>query len=276
MVGGAFLILLFYGFVVAPILYRLGMGNAVDDLSASLLGMFALVGFGVFWFYGAFMETYRNGQTWGKRAANIQVLSVDGYAIDGIQAMSRNLFRYLDILPFVPSTLFYVFNFEFHPWYLPTCLIGLICMTVSPRFQRIGDLIAGTMVVLVEKKWVADIAQFEDQRVAQLAEMIPNSFQVSASMANALATYGDARPRLTPAHRHEIAAHLANPLKEKFDFPQDTDNDLLLCALYYRTYADIDPDPDDGMDVEKLSRLKESRPAVKQNWDDVDLKIDVK
>ena len=251
--GFAILLGLFFAFVISPLLYYLGWGGLTDELGVSLLGVSLLVGATVFWFYGAFQETYRNGQTWGKSIAKIQVLSVDGYAIDGVQAMTRNLFRYLDVLPFAPTTLLYVFEVEFTwPW-LPTCLIGLICMTISPRYQRIGDLIAGTMVVLVEKKWVPDLTQFEDARVSQLADLIPANFQTTPSMANALSTYGDARPRLAPEHRAEIAAHLAVPLKEKFGFPADTDNDLLLCALYYRTYAEVDQQqPDEEHDEDWL------------------------
>lgn len=237
--GFGILLGLLFAFVISPLLYYLGLGGLTDELGVSLLGVAGLIGCAIFWFYGAFQETYRNGQTWGKSIAKIQVLSVDGYAIDGVQAMTRNLFRYLDILPFVPATLLYVFDIEFTAPWLPTCLIGLICMTISPRYQRIGDLIAGTMVVLVERKWVPDLAQFEDARVSQLADLIPANFQTTPSLANALSTYGDARPRLAPEHRAEIAAHLAVPLKDKFGFPSDTDNDLLLCALYYRTYAEV-------------------------------------
>ena len=250
--GVGLILVLLYSFLVVPILYQFGLGGFTNDLGWSLMGVLLLMGAALFWFYGAFTETYRNGQTWGKSIAKIQVLSVDGYAIDGVQAMTRNLFRYLDILPFVPATLLYVFEVEYTTPWMPTCLIGLICMTISPRYQRIGDLIAGTMVVLVEKKWAPDTAQFEDERVAQLADLIPVSFRTTPSLANALATYGDARPRLTPAHRAEIAAHLAVPLKEQFGFPLDTDNDLLLCALYYRTYAEIDEEQNERMEEERL------------------------
>ena len=250
--GVGLILVLLYSFVLVPVLYHFGIGGLAGDLGASLLGVIGLIGAAVFWFYGAFTETYRNGQTWGKSIAKIQVLSIDGYAIDGVQAMTRNLFRYLDVMPFVPATLLYVFEVEYTAPWLPTCLIGLVCMAVSPRYQRIGDLIAGTMVVLVEKKWAPDLAQFEDERVAQLADLIPVTFRTTPSLANALATYGDARPRLTPAHRAEIASHLAVPLKETFGFPPDTDNDLLLCALYYRTYAEVDEEQSEELDEGRL------------------------
>ena len=262
--GLGILLTLLYLFVILPLLLHFGFGGLTEEIGVSLLGVAGLIGCTVFWFYGAFQETYRNGQTWGKSIAKIQVLSVDGYAIDGVQAMTRNLFRYLDLLPFVPATLLYVFEIEFTASWMPTCLIGLICMTISPRYQRIGDLIAGTMVVLVEKKWVPDLTQFEDARVSELADLIPANFQTTPSMANALSTYGDARPRLATEHRAEIAANLAVPLKEKFGFPADTDNDLLLCALYYRTYAEVDDLQSDVEHDEDWLLLKEKKELVPQ------------
>jgi hypothetical protein len=33
-----------------------------------------------------------------------------------------------------------------------------------------------------------------------------------------------------------VASHLAQPLLERFGLPADTSYDLLLCALYYRTF----------------------------------------
>ena len=85
--------------------------------------------------------------------------------------------------------------------------------------------------------------------------MIPANFQTTPSLANALSTYGDARPRLAPEHRAEFAGHLAVPLKERFGFPADTDNDLLLCALYYRTFAEVEnlqPDEEQEYDEDWL------------------------
>jgi uncharacterized RDD family membrane protein YckC len=229
-----------YTFAVVPMLQQLGLAGWSKDLGISLVGMAGLLAAGLFWFYGAFLETYRNGQTWGKRVAGIQVLSTDGYAIDGVQAMTRNLFRYLDILPMIPAGLFYSLDIETSVTWLPTGLIGLLCMAINPRYQRVGDLIAGTMVVLVEKKRATDLANFDDPRVAQLAELIPVDFTTTPSMVEALATFVDARERFSVAHRSEVAAHLAGPLKEQLQFPDDTDNDLLLCALYHRCYTETE------------------------------------
>lgn len=212
-------------------------GDFFGQLMMSSMGVIAIIAALSFWFYGAVCETLRNGQTFGKQIANIRVLSTDGSAIDGVQAMVRNLFRFLDIMPFMPATIFFVFDYFEDAYQLPLFLAGLICMVLSKRFQRIGDLVAGTMVVLVERDWAPELTSFSDPRVAKLAEMIPNDFVVSPSMAKALAGFVEATERLGPDHSNEIAARLATPLKKKFGFPNDIDPTLLLCALYFKTFS---------------------------------------
>ena len=73
-------------------------------------------------------------------------------------------------------------------------------MTISRKYQRIGDLVAGTIVVNEDKKWTHGLAQFEDKRVPRLAELIPTDFEVSASLARTLADYVDRR-RFLPYQR---------------------------------------------------------------------------
>ncbi len=212
-------------------------GDFFKELISSSFGLLAIIAAVSFWFYGAVCETLRNGQTLGKQITHMRVISTDGSAIDGVQAMVRNLFRFLDIMPFIPTTIFFVFDFYEDAWGIPLFLAGLICMVASPRFQRIGDLVAGTMVVLVERDWAPELASFTDPRVEKLAEMIPNDFVVTPALAKALAAFVEATPRLGPAHSYEIAFQLAKPLMQKFGFPADIDPTLMLNALYFKTFS---------------------------------------
>ncbi len=230
-------------FLIAYLVPQL-TGDFFSELVTSSVGVIAIIAALAFWFYGAVCETLRNGQTLGKQIANIRVLSTDGSAIDGVQAMIRNLFRFLDIMPFMPSAIFFVFDYFEDAYRLPLFLAGLICMVLSNKFQRIGDLMAGTMVVLVERDWAPELVTFSDPRVAKLAEMIPNDFVVSRSMAKALAGFVEATPRLGPDHSSEIASKLATPLKQAFGFPHDIDGTLLLCSLYFKTFSRFQSDED--------------------------------
>jgi uncharacterized RDD family membrane protein YckC len=184
------------------------------------------------WFYGGLFETLMNGQTPGKWVMGIRVLSVDGQPINGIQAVLRNVLRFADMMPLLSLQIF-----GGPPAYaIPTFGLAVATMAFSRRFQRLGDLVCGTIVVLEERYWLTGVARLEDPRAAQLAGYIPMDYRVSRSLARSLAAYVDRRRFFTPARRREVARHLAEPLLERFGFPADTSCDLLLCALYYRTF----------------------------------------
>ena len=185
------------------------------------------------WLYGGLFETFWNGQTIGKRVMGIRVLSIDGQPINGLQAMMRNILRFADMMPMVPYAM--VFD-EPSPIPIPTFVLGLVTTLLTRRFQRLGDIVCGTMVVIDEKSWLFEPAKLEDPRVAQLAAEIPPSFNISRTMGQALATYVDRRQLFSPPRRREIARHIAEPLLPKFGLAADTSYDLLLCALYHRTF----------------------------------------
>ena len=105
------------------------------------------------------------------------------------------------------------------------------------------------------------MARLEDPRAAQLAGYIPLDFRVSRSLARALAAYVDRRRFFCPPRRREVARHLAQPLLERFGFPPDTSYDLLLCALYYRTFV-ADRSQDDVL--EPSPRPRATKPLATQ------------
>jgi uncharacterized RDD family membrane protein YckC len=80
------------------------------------------------WGYFALFETFWNGRTPGKRAAKIRVIHRSGRAISFLEALARNLVRFVDYLPG-----FYA--------------VGAIAIFLSKQNQRLGDMVAGTLVV---------------------------------------------------------------------------------------------------------------------------------
>lgn len=247
-VFAAYLLMIWgFGFLfalVAPFLMSAGLGIIVDFLGAiaSVLGFIGL--FLAYWFYGAYFETTYNGRTFGKMAAQIRVLSTDGHAIDGVQATLRNFFRGVDLMPMLPVAGLLEID-EIPPSVgIPTALFGLVVMSISPRFQRLGDLVAGTMVVVQESALTPDVKTFEDKRVPGLAELIPDTFYVSSSLAKSIADYVQRREQLGIPRATEIASKLASSLKREFNMPADTDADLLICSLYYKVFIGIKVDDD--------------------------------
>jgi len=190
--------------------------------------------FVISWFYGTFLETYFNGRTVGKWACGLRVICVDGRPIDGTRAVIRNLVRIADIAPFAAATQFSD-DVGAVIW-IPTGMVGFITVICTRRMQRLGDLAAGTMVVVDEKSWRLPITKIEDPRVPALASYIPGDYRVTRSMARTLAIYCERRAYLTPARRREIAMHLTTPLIKRFEFRPDIDPDLLMVSLYHNTF----------------------------------------
>jgi uncharacterized RDD family membrane protein YckC len=103
----------------------LGFSSLVKTLA--LLG-----GFATQWIYWTACETAGRGQTPGKRALGIRVVSDDGSAVTVLQSAVRNLCRIVDFLPFCYG-------------------VGLLAMLVSRENRRLGDLLAGTLLIREER-----------------------------------------------------------------------------------------------------------------------------
>jgi uncharacterized RDD family membrane protein YckC len=194
-----------------------------------LLGFLGLTTFGAFttavwlifaflmwWFFFGAQEWLLRGRTLGKWALGLRVISIEGQPINGLQAIMRALLRAPDFA--VP-------------------VIDLVTMAMNDRFQRLGDIACGTVVVFEERSWLFGVVKLDDPRAAQLAEFLPPEFEVKKSLAKALSTYVERRRFFSPPRRREVARHLAEPLLKRFGLPADTSYDLLLCALYYRAFV---------------------------------------
>ena len=98
--------------------------------------------------------------------------------------------------------------------------------------------------------------RFRDQRIAQIAELIPAGFQVSRSLGLALSLYVERRKALSPARRQEISRCLGPLLCRRFNLPLDIDYDLLLCGLYQKSFLGSAP-------VETAARVVAATPSPK-------------
>lgn len=180
-------------------------------------GLMLVVFFGFSWFYGGLFETFWNGQTPGKRIMKIRVLGVDGQSINAQQAILRNLLRTADFMPGM---------FQF----------GLLAAMLNDRFQRLGDLACGTMVVVEESQTQQGAMRVTEPDALALAAELPANLSVDPRLARLLSNYV-LRRRALPWHRRiEIARHVAEPWRERLGLPASTSYDLLLCALYHRLF----------------------------------------
>jgi uncharacterized RDD family membrane protein YckC len=93
------------------------------------VAVFTLAIFLLNWGYFTLFEAFSGGRTPGKRVARIRVIQKSGRAIGLFESMARNFIRYVDQIPF-----FYA--------------VGVIAVFATRQHQRLGDLAAGTLVVL--------------------------------------------------------------------------------------------------------------------------------
>src|SRR5258705_1520072 len=103
--------------------------NKLSSAPKWVYALLILVLFLVFSGYFAFFEWIWSGQTPGKRWLKLRVIREDGRPITFWEASVRNLLRSFDMMP------------------APFYSIGLISVFSSTRDQRVGDMVAGTVVV---------------------------------------------------------------------------------------------------------------------------------
>ena len=197
-----------------------------SGLSGIGFGMWLVLVFLASWFYFGLFETFWNGQTPGKRLLGLRVLGSDGRPINALQAVLRNVLRSVDSLPLWGPAEFGV------PFYM----LGLVVMAANRRYQRLGDLACGTIVVVERRSTLRGVVPMAHPEVVRFAQLLPVTFMPSRALGHALSTYVGRRDRFSPARRLEIARVLAEPLGQRLGLPPTTNPDLLLCALYYRAF----------------------------------------
>ena len=92
------------------------------------MGLQLVLMFSLMWGYPVLFEVLWNGQTPGKRALGLRVISADGAPVGWVASFARTLLRTVDFLPF-----FYG--------------IGLASCYADPWNRRLGDLVARTLVI---------------------------------------------------------------------------------------------------------------------------------
>ncbi len=96
-----------------------------------MAGLMLLFMFFMEWFYNVLFEAGKKGATPGQRAMNLRVMSMTGGPVTLAQAVMRNFLRVVDFMPALYLT-------------------GIVCMLFTKRFQRLGDLVANTVVTYAD------------------------------------------------------------------------------------------------------------------------------
>jgi uncharacterized RDD family membrane protein YckC len=172
--------------------------------------------------YPVLMETFARGQTLGKKAIGIAVVRLDGSRETFLGAVIRNIVRLIDLLPGVYT-------------------VGCIAILATKKNQRLGDLVAGTIVIRrgKQQQYAGGAIGF-DPLWGQLPSEPPaeiaawDTSAVTPDEVAAIRAFLGRRHQLDPMHRSQLANTLAQQLLPKVaGIPLDGGPELLLERVAY-------------------------------------------
>jgi uncharacterized RDD family membrane protein YckC len=170
------------------------MVGAAESAFGAAAGILLVALFAIQWVYFAALEGL-HGTTPGKAAMGLRVVTTLGHPIGFREAALRNVLRAADALP-----LSYMGGL--------LSIAGLASMASTPRFQRLGDLVAGTMVIAVDRaEATSAIVLTPPARPEELA-LLPDVIAVDALELAAIEMFLRRRGRLGRDRALELASML--------------------------------------------------------------------
>jgi uncharacterized RDD family membrane protein YckC len=149
----------------------------------SLVQTLLVVGvFAAQWVYWTACEVFWGGRSVGKRALRIRVVRQDGTAVGVLESAVRNLLRVVDFLPVAYAG-------------------GVLCLLLTQRHQRLGDLLAGTVLVRDEE---VDLSKYAAPARREGHSPLPHAD------VELILGYLERAPSLAPDAREKLAAALVD------------------------------------------------------------------
>jgi uncharacterized membrane protein SpoIIM required for sporulation/uncharacterized RDD family membrane protein YckC len=204
-IGGYLALLL----VVSLVVRRAGLemfGGAAGRWAVAFL----LVGqFLIFWGYYVLFEGLRDGQTPGKRRFGLRVVQDGGYSVSFAASAARNLLRVIDMQPGIAYG------------------VGLFSVALSRSGKRLGDWVAGTIVV--QERRVA-LGAARPQAIPPSDAPRPVSTLLDEAEYALLDRFVARRDGLEATRRRQLAAQLAARLRPR-TLGGAADDETFLVAL---------------------------------------------
>ncbi|MFN2564147.1 MAG: stage II sporulation protein M [Gemmatimonadaceae bacterium] len=207
------------GFVVVGILVGVvaeAAGRGVGTISdAWALAFFVFVQFVTLWGYYVLFEGLADGQTPGKRMLRLRVVRDGGYSVTFGASAVRNLVRFVDLQP------------------LFTYAVGVVSIMSSKSGKRLGDVVAGTIVVregLIRHPALASSAP--PASPAPVPAVAPRDAVLTDDEFSVLARFIERRASLDAVRRAQLAAQLAARLAAALHGVEGSSDISRLVRLY--------------------------------------------
>jgi uncharacterized RDD family membrane protein YckC len=157
------------------------------------------------WGWHLWFEVRNQGQTPGKRALSLRVVDARGLPLSVHQALVRNIVRVIDFAP-----LFYG--------------VAAISSTVDPLRRRLGDIVAGTLVIREAKApaYRGELAaerRFNTLRTPRVMRLIRH--RISLEERELLLTICLRAEKMTPVARYDLMEEVAAAYRARLDVDEE-------------------------------------------------------
>jgi uncharacterized RDD family membrane protein YckC len=173
------------------------LGFIEPGLAVAIISVISVLG----WFaYFILLEGLWNGLTVGKKILGTRVRMADGTPVTFAAAMGRNLLRPGDFLPVA-------------------YLVGLAAMFTNPRSQRLGDLVANTIVVYEKKNAQIYAPAPHTAGIHPLEQSVGELPGMTIEEYTALRRYCDRFPELPQDVQDKLTSEVWEPIAERRKVP---------------------------------------------------------
>ena len=190
-----------------------GSGAEGSMSTAFAIAITVLLQFVVLWGYYLLFEGLRDGQTPGKRMLGLRVVRDGGYSLDFSASAVRNLMRFVDLQP--------VFSYA----------VGITSIALSKTGKRLGDMVAGTIVV--RETMVRQPARPSLRHRAAAIAPAPAVAKLNEQEFQLLERWAE-RSGLEPARRRALTAQVMNRLSRALDIDSNRTDAARLLQLLER------------------------------------------
>ena len=190
-----------------------GGASEMGSIGKAMGGFLLVVLFAIQWVYFVVWDALR-GRSPGKAALGLRVVTAEGRPIGWRAAALRNLLRAADALP-------------------TAYVVGVVAMALNGRFQRLGDLVAGTIVIVPEDARAARALELHPPAHPRELATLPDEVVLDADERIAIEMFLRRRHTLGRAREHELASMIAGSVAQRLGFRHD-DPARLLAIVYDR------------------------------------------
>jgi uncharacterized RDD family membrane protein YckC len=176
--------------------FALLLGLSSNSAGGLKSGLLLVLLFVLEWGYFVACDMLMSGRSLGKKALGLRVVSAQGLPVGLGDSLLRNLLRGADFLP-----IGYV--------------LGVVCMVFDARFRRLGDLVAGTLVIFEPKVAYRAPPRLSPPPSDAERAWLPRHVELSASEREAIELFMLRVGELPSARSDELADILAAPLAKR-------------------------------------------------------------